>query len=369
MKILSFHPFSLYSNGGGSRILRRLYAGKEANVISLVSREAAGIIQNGDIEEIFVDAAPLTRKWMRWYLRDAIIRLRQKTFKFLTIKRIRKKAVEISCDVIHTVQHGPFCGALCAESILKDKSLWVSFHDHFSTTQTEKQDAEKLWKLADRRLVISEEFGKEYQRLFGSAPYEIITDGVSENEVTEPLRNAQTPVIIYFAGLLHIDYMPLFKILADALDILSKGNKTTFKLILRGTQNIGFLNNRSFETEYRPTTLNDALLKSELNSAAILYLPIKFTRPDFYLYSLSTKMVGYLGGAGTILYHGPEDSAACRLLKRSDAAICCTSVNMDDMVQSIENLIADKGNLSANAKTLAQKKFNLAMLQNQFWQA
>ncbi len=35
MKILSYQSFSLYVNGGGSRILRRLFKGHEADVFSL----------------------------------------------------------------------------------------------------------------------------------------------------------------------------------------------------------------------------------------------------------------------------------------------------------------------------------------------
>jgi len=35
MKILSYQSFSLYVNSGGSRILRRLYKGHEADVFSL----------------------------------------------------------------------------------------------------------------------------------------------------------------------------------------------------------------------------------------------------------------------------------------------------------------------------------------------
>ena len=35
MKILSYQSFSLYANGGGQRILRRLYQGRETDVVSL----------------------------------------------------------------------------------------------------------------------------------------------------------------------------------------------------------------------------------------------------------------------------------------------------------------------------------------------
>lgn len=367
MKILSFHPFSLYSNGGGSRILRRLYEGKEDHITSLVVLENWSKPEKGKFEEIIIYASPVTRKWMRWYLRTWITWLRQRFFKFFTIARIRKAAKNISYDVIHVVQHGPFAAAICDPEFCKGKLLWVSFHDHYFSTNTTKKDAGKLWNNADRRLVISEEYGKEYQRLFGNKPYEIITDGVAPDEINTPSATIETPVVIYFAGLLHIAYVPLFEILANALDSLVKQG-FTFKLLLRGTQRIDFFNDRQFEVDYLPLSFNNTELKAELNSASILYLPIKFNDNNFYLYSLSTKMVGYLGAKGAILYHGPGDSAACKLLQKADCAVCCTSLNETELEADIKNLLNNKIQLSQNAKVLAQKQFDLNDIQNRFWQ-
>jgi hypothetical protein len=173
-------------------------------------------------------------------------------------------------------------------------------------------------------------------------------------------------ITIYFAGLLHIDYYPLFEILADALDLISKkGFK--FRLILRGAQNIDFLNNRAFEVDYRSDFVTDKEIKQELDSASILYLPIKFSEPDFYLYSLSTKMIGYLGASGSILYHGPLNSAACKLLNNSKSAACCGALNVNEVVELILSML-NEDEYSINAKKLARENFNLKNIQNQFWQ-
>jgi len=323
--------------------------------------------EKGKFEETIIYASPVTRKWMRWYLRTWITWLRQHFFKFRTIARIRKTAKNISYDVIHVVQHGPFAAAICDPEFCKGKLLWVSFHDHYTTTHTTKKDAHKLWNSADRRLVISEEYGKEYQKLFGDLPYEIITDGVAADEINIPLAVIETPVLVYFAGLLHMGYVPLFKVLADVLDSLTKQG-FAFKLLLRGTQRIDFFNNRQFQVEYLPLSFNDTELKAELNSASILYLPIKFTDNYFYLYSLSTKMVGYLGAQGAILYHGPGDSAACTMLQKANCAVCCTTLDENDLKADIENLLNNKIQISQNAKMLAQKQFDLTDIQKRFWQ-
>jgi len=361
MKILSF-PFSIYSNSGGCRILRRLYQGREALVTSLVITEFQATPLKGNVEEVFVSAVPLSHYWMRWYLRDWITLLRKNVFRFITITRAQRAAKNIPYDVIHVLNHGSFSAVLCNPAFCGGKLLWVSFHDHFLSTNTPRKDTDVLWNNANRRLVISDELGIEYQNLFGNKPYEIITDGVSADEVSKPSATIGNPVMIYFAGMLHLHYMPLFNVLAEALELLNKQG-LAFKLILRGTQQLEFLRNRSFEIEYRPVTLDDTELKEEMETASILYLPMKFTTSDFYLYSLSTKMVG----PGTIIYHGPIDSAACRLLQKENAAVCCGSLEIAELVENINSILLDQNDFSANAKLLAKSKFNLNKIQQKFW--
>lgn len=369
MKLLSFQPFSLFRNGGGSRVLRRLYEGHESQIISLVvQEEIAPPMKPGNIPEIFVAAQPAPRRWMRWYLRTWTTWLRENAFRSLTIRRIRKEAQALSYDAIHVVNHSAFSSALCDESFCAGKPLWVSFHDHFTTTSTSATATMDLWNRADRRLVISPELGHEYQRLFGQKEFEVITDGVSAEEISTPNTNAPEVTSIYFAGLLHIEYLPLFEVLADALDKLTKEG-FAFKLILRGTQQVKFLNNRSFQTEYRSDFISDLEVKKELDAATILYLPIKFSIRNFYLYSLSTKMISYLGGSGAILYHGPEDSAACKLLQKTDSAICCTSLQTSELCAAIKCPISEINWVSHYAKVLANNEFCLVNIQRRFWQA
>jgi hypothetical protein len=368
MKILSYQSFSLYDNGGGSRILRRLYQGNESQVSSLAFKIDSSQPVSGDIKEKVIPLTPLNRSWMRWKLRDGVTWLRETAFKSLSNKNIRKAAGEIPFDILHVVDHGPFSSTLCDGSFLDGKPLWVSFHDHFSTTGSSFSNANKLWKNADRRLVISDELGNEYRQLFGDRSFEIITDGVFIDEISEPAIVDKSPVTIYFAGLLHINYLPLFKVLANSLDVLSQEG-LKIKLVLRGTQFVDFLDQRSFEIEYRPFSIDYNELKQELDLATIMYLPIKFEPADFYLYSLSTKMVGYLGASGSILYHGPANSAASNLLKQSRAAIGCYTLDTQDMLESLRNILKEDCKVSYNAKNLAKNHFNLQKIKERFWEA
>jgi len=364
LKILTFQYNSVYQHGGAGRVLRRLFEGREAQVTSLFIKTSGASDRTGNINELSVSAFPLQRKWMRWRFRTLAIWLRESFFKDLINKRVREAASKLDFDVIHVVNHGPFSTAFCDASY-SDKPLWVSFHDHYSTCST-LEDASKLWKASDRRLVISIEMGIEYQRLFGNRDFDVITDGVAINEISTPKSTKVAPAVIYFAGLLHFDYLPLFRALADSIDLLiNKG--VPLKLVLRGTQKLDFLDNRKFEVEYRQDFVTDAQVKLELDAADILYLPIKFNLPAFYLYSLSTKMVGYLGSSGTIHYHGPHDSAACNLLTKYQAAKASTSLDPAEISKDILSIIEGDSSLSANAKELAINQFELEKIQSRFW--
>ena len=364
MRILSFQPSSFYQNGGAARLLRRLYAGHENNVSAIfVSQDS--IITVGEIKQQNITLYPHLKPWMRWKLRSFVFWLQDKFFYNRTKKNITDAVKNETFDCLHIINHGVYATVLCNDQFLQNKALWVSFHDHFSLCST-FGDAKKLWLRADRRLVISNELGAEYSRIFGYKNFEMITDGVSENEISTPKDiDNNSEISIYFSGLLHIDYYPLFSVLAEALDTLSE--ERNMVLILRGTQKIDFLNNRKFRTEYRSNYISDAEIKQEMDSADILYLPIKFSLPDFYLYSLSTKMISYLGAAGKILFHGPKDSAANVLLEQNNAAISCVSLKTYDMLHAIEEILKEDIQVSANAKQLSKDKFRLADIQNRFW--
>jgi hypothetical protein len=367
MKILSHHPFSLYNNSGGGRILRRLYEGNESQVSSLTigAKRSAPVI--GDIEEKVVYLRPFFRSWMPGKVRNWVGWMRAYGFRSINEKKIRKAAAKIQFDVLHLVDHGWFSSILCDDSLLSGRILWVSFHDHFLTTGSTFSNTNKLWNNANRRLVISNEMGNEYNRLFGHKSFEIITDGVLINEISEPITEYPSIIKVYFAGSLHASYLPLFEVLANSLDILSKEG-LKIKLILRGTPFMKFLDQSSFEVEYRPFTTDNDELKQELDTSTILYLPIKFQPANFYLYSLSTKMVGYLGARGSILYHGPDDSAAINLLNEHKSAVSCYTLNTADMVDSLRNILSVYGKVSYNAKSLAKNHFDFQKIKGRFWE-
>lgn len=365
MKILSFQPCSLYQNGGMGRLLRRLYQGHEVDIIGLYITNGNSKHKQGEIREIAIPAFPVIKPWMRWKARNFFMWMQDSLFYPYTKSKIKRAVVKTSFDVLHIVNHGAYSTVLCNDDFLKNKQLWTSFHDHFSLCSS-FEDTHQLWNCSDRRLVISSELGEEYQRIFGKKDFEIITDGVSSEEISEPKKKAKEQISIYFSGLMHIEYYPLLQVLADSLDDLI-GMDYSFKLILRGTQELNFLKARKFEIEYRSDFISDYQIKEELDRADILYLPIKFSMPNFYLYSLSTKMISYLGAAGSILYHGPSDSAACKFLKKNNAAFCCVSLLKNDMIDQLKEIASTDGMKCLNAKKIAKSNFDLHYIQNSFW--
>jgi hypothetical protein len=101
----------------------------------------------------------------------------------------------------------------------------------------------------------------------------------------------------------------------------------------------------------------------------MLYLPLPFGKEheSFVRYSLSTKMITYLGSGLPIVYHGPIESAASQLLAQHQAAILLNSLDPHCIA---ENLIKAKGNTDAivqNALNLGHQQFLLIEQKNKFW--
>jgi hypothetical protein len=338
--------------------------GREKDVISIGVNAFKGSIHEGPIKEENIFLSPYSQKWVRWKLRE----VNKYLLKKVLLKKAQKKIDDIistnSYDIIHIVNHGILSAYPCQEKYLKGKKLWASFHDYYSESSS-FEDTKKLWQQAHRRMVISNELGMKYAEEFGNKDFEIITDGLLENEISEPGSKNKNTITIYFGGLLHYHYIPLFKVMEDALNTIAKqGIKINF--ILRGVSFTIFKNNL-FDVEYRNDFVPDEVIQAELNEADILYLPIKFNKPQFYLYSLSTKMIGYLGAPGKILYHGPEESAAYKLLNEAQAAICCTSLEINEIENAVKILIENAAQVSSNAKQLVCSNFRLEDIQKKFW--
>jgi hypothetical protein len=102
--------------------------------------------------------------------------------------------------------------------------------------------------------------------------------------------------------------------------------------------------------------------------ADVLYLPLSLDAQfaNFARFSLSTKLITYLGSGLPILYHGPEESAANRLLATHRAGMGCHSLDPDEIAKSLEGVLEKRTSLVENALRLAQKEFPLEKIRLRF---
>ena len=366
MRIVTHQPYSIHAIGGGARILRRLFEGRGVDVVSLCLKCSSHPSPPGPFREVEVAAFPIQRPWQKGPLGKSIAWARNRVFRQKTMDRVRHAAGGLEFDMLHVVAHGRFNTTFYDPASRAGKPLWVSFHDHWIPGADSPLEIGALWRAADRRFAVSSELGEKYDRDFGQREWSILSDGVEDREFREPRSHQGKTLGIYFGGMLHIDYYPLFESLADALDQLAaSGWKPVVRL--RGTQRLPFMEGRRFEIERLPATLSDAELSADLDRADVLYLPIGFSMPHFYLHSLSTKMVGYLAAPGAILYHGPADSAAAGLLRSENAAAFCETLDSDALARAVIHTAERSLEISTNAKNLARSRFDLAEMRRRFW--
>jgi len=364
--VLFFQPFSIFSNGGGARIIRRLIEERQDNMIFLSLSENSARKTNPRGNYFVCTMRPIHRKWMRSFLRNFSYFLRDRLLYSYNTKTIQAKAATLNFDVLHILHHHKYANCLTQFAVYSNIPIWVSFHDHFKTVGCSENNSKDLWNFATKRMVISKELGDHYNELFGYQPYIVVTDGLKLSEISSPKSIVNKEEIsIYFGGLLHLEYYPLFKSFCMALDILSRSEGLKISLILRGSQKVNFLNNCSFDIEFRPSILDNDILMKEMNEADILYLPIKYSDEYFYKYSFSTKMIGYLGASGNIFYQGPMDAAAAKFLSKNDCAVICDSLDPNVIVEKLK-IVTESNIFSIAAKKVAHEEFLLKNMQQLF---
>jgi len=107
-----------------------------------------------------------------------------------------------------------------------------------------------------------------------------------------------------------------------------------------------------------------------MEEADLLYMPMPFGREheSFARYSVSTKMVTYIGSGLPILYHGPATSAAFEILHRNKAAIFVNTLEPAEIAQALADLTTRMcSDVVENARALAEREFMLTDQARRFW--
>jgi glycosyltransferase involved in cell wall biosynthesis len=366
-------PFGLASPGGGSRILRALLQDAPlpwASICSGPRRPPATTLGR----EIHVPTRPyfgrIERTRFHWI--PSIFELNfAKSFE----RRLERTCVELGASAIHTIpqRHDFVHGYRVARRL--GLPYFLNVHDdptymvpHRATREICLGNMPEIWRDSDERFVISDAMGAEYCTRYGQRPFEVVTDGIER--LSEPRATSFDRLDIYFMGLFHISYGPNLQSLLRALRHVGGGGTSM-------TCRCGVIQQHVIAGARNLTVLpfgSEADVEADMAKANLLYLPLPFGEKSapFVRFSLSTKLITYLGSGIPILYHGPEDSAACRILREHDAAVIVSSLDPDAIAAELRKLIAEPGRAAAcvrNALQLAKRRFMLADQRERFWGA
>lgn len=372
--ILFIQPFTIgLAGGGGGRILRALLEGAPLPWKSVCT---AALRPAPWPNEVHLPARP---SWGR-IERTRLAMLPRISGGFFE-KGFRKRLAEFSAReealAIHTIPHSGLDFAH-AHDVARELRLpfFISLHDDLAYTGVHEAGKSRhegamraAWEQADARFVISEALGREYSRRYGERPYEIVTDGLKQTHQARLARPA-AELRVYFMGLFHLSYERNLRAFLEGVRAFE-------------TQHPGIQVSVTCRCEHiRPHVWQDVKaitvlpyagerqIEKDMESADLLYMPMPFgsEHENFARYSVSTKMVTYIGSGLPIFYHGPASSAAFEILHRNKAAIFVNTLVPAEIAKTLSEVIsAPPAQVVENALSLARREFMLADQTKRFW--
>lgn len=369
-------PFALASPGGGPRILRSLLQDAPSPVVSLCTAPSAPTRPYDD--ERHVPIRPHYGRLERTRLSGFVHQLAP-LFARRFRRQLKDQIRKANARSLHAIAHG---GLDFYETFLLARELHLPFflqvHDDVVYTGAGRVSQSKLeqalaetWQNATARFVISRELGLEYQRRYGAHDFIVITDGL--DQVAPAPRPHTGQLRVYFMGLFHLGYEENLQAFIEALELLRPQfpNADDCSITLRCDYLRPALQRQGPLVHVLPFG-SEADVQSDLTHADALYLPLHFAEADepFGAYSLSTKMVTYLGSGLPIFYHGPADTAAERMLRENRAAFFATSLQPAEIADTLLDLWKGETTsaITANALQLARRNFLRADQHRRFWE-
>lgn len=371
--IVFVQPFGLSSPSGGSRILRTLLKDAPVSFISICTSPQAPPLTNVG-QELHLPIRPYFGRIENTRLSNIL-----NIFYFPFAVKFRDRLTEVcrslKATAIHAIAHD--LGFWYAYKVAQQLKLpyYLSIHDDLRYTLQGsllfKEGMNKIaevWQGAEGRFVISDELGKEYNRRYGQQAYTIVTDGLDKIPEKPQIRQIDS-CRIYFMGLFHISYELNLKSFLQALELLHK-LRPDWQITL--TCRCGFINPKVLTARFPVTLLpfaSEQEIRRDMERADMVYLPLPFGQEyeSFVLYSLSTKMITYLGSGLPIIYHGPETAAASKLLTQHQAAILIHSLDPNCIAETLMKEQLKTTNIVQNALFLGDKQFRLIEQKNKFW--
>ena len=366
-------PFGLYAPGGSSRILRALLDGEHPPALSIYTGGNA-TEPLGEIEEIHMATRPglgrldRTRFHKKLGVLDGPLRARFEA-------RLRRTIRERNIEAIHIVPHAYDIVPVYRVATQLKIPYFLNVHDELEYVAIGHPLLKEMvavmgeaWRNAAGIFVISDEMGKEYSARYGKRDYEVITDGLAAI-ADGPLARPAKSLRVYFMGLFHYRYQANFRALLDALKLVRAQHPDwDISATCRCQTIVGKLADDDVPVTVLPFA-SESEVANDMLSADLLYQPLPFEADavNFGKFSLSTKLVTYLGSGLPILYHGPENTAACQLLMKHDAAVTCTTLDPVAIARQLTDSMTRRDALVSNALKIARERFILADQQERFW--
>lgn len=374
MTVVSVQAFGITAPGGGPRILRALFDDAPLPVVSVCTTTSPP-----------PPADPFAELWRP--ARPAFGRLEATraggplgTLETVLAGRLERQIAaacrEHGATAVHAVAHASdFWPALRAAeraglpfvlTVHDDPRYVLRSRPELALVLRRLGDA---WRRADRRFVIGALLGEEYCARYGEAEYSVVTDGLADEDIAaEPVRPGGLRV--YFAGLFHRAYTDNVRPFAAGLAEAGAARGVAPGLRLR----CGVLPAELDAAELGATVMPfgpEEVVARDIAAADFVYMPLPFGAEyrDFFRFSLSTKMVTYLGCGRPIVYHGPAEGAAYEILARHDAAIFVHSLEPDAIRDALVAGAERSRDIAANALALARRDFRIADQRERFWSA
>ena len=367
-------PFGLNGAGGGARILRSLWSGAPLRCLSIATCPYYSP-SSAHPDEVHLPLRPYfgrieSTRFVSYVGIPHLDRLLREGFK----SRLKKLCIERGVEAIHAIPHG--LDFWYAYEVARDLGIpyYISVHDDMTYNLQRApylafamEKLGKVWREADGVTVISPQMGEEYARRYGDRPYAIVTDGL-ESIAESPRERRVNSLRVYMMGLIHLTYEETFRVFFESLNHISEHNPD-WNISFTSRGGLSFSVDRGrIPIDVLPWGTQDDI-EADLTRADVLYLPLPIEPrfDSFTRYSLSTKLITYLGSGIPILYHGPDDSAAALLLNQHDAAICSSSTEPRMLARTIISGLERSELVAANALELARSQFMLRDQLDIFW--
>lgn len=374
--IAFIQPYGLQGPAGGPKLLRALFQAEHPPVLSINTgysaappppatkeihmklRPTFGRIERtrfhgsfGVFDRVF---RPRFEHRLRRVLRDHQVKLIHTIPLTYDIVPVTRVAAQLKIPYFLNIQDDIVCSAFGSHVLMGQKVAALS----------------NAWRNAKGVFVISDEIGQEYSRRYGVREYQIVTDGLT-SVAKAPKSRPDRSLRVYFMGIFHNSYRANLRALLDALKIIrSQHPDWDISVTCRSHSIYCPLEPDDVPVKVLPFAPDESVVDVDMLAADLLYQPMPFEEyaANFGRFSMSTKMVTYLGSGLPILYHGPEDAAACKLLTSHHAAAVCTTLDAQTIAKQLTEAVSNRESIVNHALQLARTRFMLADQQRRFWQ-